>query len=144
MAYNYRMTNVEAAFLYAQLEDIENILKRKYKIFKNYDRLLKKNKKIKTIKNEDNTIISPWIYALQIIDNNKSVEETTNYFKDNGIDIRPFFYPINKHYHLKDIENNDLISEKLNKEIIMIPSSPNITLKEQKYIINTLNKFINP
>jgi len=142
LAFNYRMTNIEAAFLYAQLQDLENILKIKYKIFKNYDKLLKNNKYIKTMKQEQNTIYSPWIYAVQIINNKKTIEETTNFFKNYNIDIRPFFYPINKHLHLKDINNNDEISEKLNKEIIMIPSSPNITLKEQKYIITILNKFI--
>ena len=142
LAFNYRMTNIEAAFLYAQLQDVENILKIKYKIFKNYDKLLKNNKYIKTMKQEENTTYSPWIYAVQIINNKKTIEETTNFFKNYNIDIRPFFYPINKHLHLKDINNNDDISEKLNKEIIMIPSSPNITLKEQKYIITILNKFI--
>jgi len=94
------------------------------------------------MKKEQNTIYSPWIYDVQIINNKKTIEETTNFFKNYNIDIRPFFYPINKHLHLKDINNNDDISEKLNKEIIMIPSSPNITLKEQKYIITILNKFI--
>ena len=32
-AYNYRMTNIEAGFLYDQLNDIENILENKNKIF---------------------------------------------------------------------------------------------------------------
>lgn len=144
-AYNYRMTNIEAAFLYGQLEDLDNILNKKYKIFKNYDKLLKKltkTKKIKLMKKEEHTINSPWIYAVQIINNKKSIEETTNFFKENNIDIRPFFYPINKHYHLNDIRNDDEISEKLNKEIIMIPSSIDINIKEQKTIINVIKRFV--
>ena len=39
-AYNYRMTNIQAGFLYDQLNDIENILENKYKIFQTYDNLL--------------------------------------------------------------------------------------------------------
>ena len=144
-AYNYRMTNIEAAFLYDQLNDIETILQNKRNIFKNYENLLNEliiQNKILLFKNEDNTQSADWIFALRIVNNNKSIEETTQFFKDNNIDIRPFFYPINKHGHLKDLKNIDNISYVLNKEIIMIPSSPSITYKEQKQIVNVIIKFL--
>jgi len=145
-AYNYRMTNIQAGFLYEQLNDVENILENKYKIFQNYDHLFKdlvKLGKINLIKHEENTIHSPWIYALRIVDNTKTIEETCDFFKNNNIDIRPFFYPINAHKHLETIENNDNTSYVLNKEIIMIPSSPNITYEEQKLVVDVVYKFIN-
>lgn len=144
-AYNYRMTNIESAFLYDQLNDINSILENKRKIFKNYEYLLNEliiQNKIKLVKNEDNTQSADWIFALQIIDNNKTIEETCQFFRDNNIDIRPFFYPINKHLHLINLENNDTISNILNKEIIMIPSSPIITYEEQKIIVNIIIKFL--
>tara|TARA_B110000208_G_C11355406_1_gene279143 strand:- start:16 stop:441 length:426 start_codon:yes stop_codon:yes gene_type:complete len=140
------MTNIQAGFLYEQLNDVENILENKYKIFQNYDHLFKdlvKLGKIKLIKHEENTIHSPWIYALRIVDNTKTIEETCDFFKNNNIDIRPFFYPINAHKHLETIENNDNTSYVLNKEIIMIPSSPNITYEEQKLVVDVVYKFIN-
>jgi perosamine synthetase len=145
-AYNYRMTNIEAGFLYEQLNDIENILVNKYNIFKNYDNLLEESVKlgkVKLFKKEDHTKNSPWIYALRIVNNTKSVEETSDFFKENNIDIRPFFYPINAHEHLKMVKNDDEISHILNKEIIMIPSSPTITHEEQEYIVNVIKYFVN-
>jgi len=144
-AYNYRMTNIEGGFLYDQLNDIENILENKYKIFQNYDNLfeeLVKLEKIKLMNIEDNTKNSPWIFSLRIIGNTRSIEETTQFFRENNIDIRPFFYPINAHEHLKTIENNDEVSYLLNNEIIMIPSSPNITYEEQKQVVDVVYKFI--
>lgn len=144
-AYNYRMTNIQAGFLYDQLNDIESILKNKYKIFKHYNTLLNnlvKLEKIKLIKHEKNTIYSAWIYAMRIVDNTKTIKETIQFFKDNNIDIRPFFYPINAHNHLKYIKNNDETSYVLNKEIIMIPSSPTITYKEQKHVVDVIYEFI--
>jgi perosamine synthetase len=144
-AYNYRMTNIQAGFLYDQLNDVENILENKYKIFQNYDNLLNelvKLGKIELIKREENTKNSPWIYALRIIGNTKTIEETSEFFKSNNIDIRPFFYPINAHEHLKMVENNDETSHILNKEIIMIPSSPTITVEEQKLVVDVIIKFI--
>jgi perosamine synthetase len=144
-AYNYRMTNIQAGFLYEQLNDIDNILLNKNKIFKKYDLFLQnlvELNKVQLIKNEENTINAPWIYALRIINNNKNIEETTLFFKNNNIDIRPFFYPINSHKHLKYIKNDDEVSYSLNKDIIMIPSSSSITEEEQKYVVNIINKFV--
>lgn len=144
-AYNYRMTNIQAAFLYEQLNDIENILENKYKIFENYDHILQELvelDKVQLMKLEEHTKNAPWIYALRIINNAKTIEETNIFFKDNNIDIRPFFYPINIHKHLQNIQNQDNISYLLNKDIIMIPSSPSITYEEQKKVVDTIYKFL--
>ena len=144
-AYNYRMTNIEAAFLYDQLNDIETILENKSKIFKNYENLLNEliiANKIKLFKTEDNTHCANWIFAIRIVGNTKSIEETTAFFRELEIDIRPFFYPMYKHSHLSILENNDDISNILNKEIIMIPSSPNINYEEQKKVVNTVYRFL--
>lgn len=145
-AYNYRMTNIQSAFLYDQLNDRENILNNKKNIFNNYEILLQpliQKNKISLFKKEESTENANWIFAICIIGNTKTIEETTEFFKNNNIDIRPFFYPVNKHGHLKNIENNDEISELLNKEIIMIPSSPSITIEEQTYVVSIVEFFVN-
>lgn len=144
-AYNYRMTNIQAAFLYDQLNDIDNILSNKKQIFENYESLLQPliiEGKIALFKKEDNTENSHWIFSLRIIGNNKSIEETTEFFKNKNVDIRPFFYPINKHGHLTSVENNDEISLLLNTEIIMIPSSPSITIEDQKLVVDVVKMFL--
>ena len=69
VAYNYRMTNIEAGFLYDQLNDLQHILSLKEKIFKKYDILLKKhinNGKIIKITNEENTVSATWMYCIII------------------------------------------------------------------------------
>jgi perosamine synthetase len=144
-AYNYRMTNVQAAFLYDQLNDLDNVLNNKKKIFDKYEKLLQpllNEGKIALFKTEEQTENSHWIFALRIIGNQKTIEETTDYFKICGIDIRPFFYPINRHGHLSDINNNDNNSFILNKEIIMIPSSPSISIEQQKKVVDSIYKFV--
>jgi perosamine synthetase len=144
-AYNYRMTNVQAGFLYDQLNDIENILENKYKIFQSYDHLLNglvKLGKIQLIKHSENTTYAPWLYALRIVNNTKTVEETTEFFRSNNVDIRPFFYPINAHEHLSTMTNVDEVSYLLNKEVIMIPSSPTISIEEQTKVVDVIYKLI--
>jgi perosamine synthetase len=144
-AYNYRMTNIEAAFLYDQLNDISNILINKRELFERYEILLKpliNGGKIKLFKKESNTESADWIFALRIIGNNKTIDETYDFFKSNGIDTRPFFYPVYKNGHFTEKNNSDTVSEILNKEIIMIPSSPSITIEEQRKVIQIIDKFI--
>ena len=137
------MTIIQAAFLYDQLNDIDNILNTKKELFNNYEKLLEPLKnKISLFKKEENTECSNWIFALRILNNTKTINETSTFFKNENIDIRPFFYPINKHYHLKDIPFSDNIPELLNKEIIMIPSSPLITFENQKKVVEIIYKFI--
>jgi perosamine synthetase len=145
-AYNYRMTNIEAAFLFDQLNDYENIVNNKKHIFNNYKILLSsliEENKISLFQSEDDTENACWIFAIRFINNTKSITETSNFFKKLNIDIRPFFYPINKHGHLKDISFDDSIPDILNKDIIMIPSSPSITFEEQKYIVKSIDNFLN-
>ena len=148
-AYNYRMTNIQSAFLYDQLNDIETILKRKQEIFDIYTNLLEsliKNNKIKLQKIDNNTNQAKWIYAIEILSKNMdSIEDTFNFFMEHKIEIRPFFYPYHYHLHLKQISCHDDIemSKNLNKSIILIPSYPQITLNQQKFIVSIINKFLN-
>jgi perosamine synthetase len=144
-AFNYRMTNIQAAFLYDQLNDIQSILDNKRKIFENYKKLLEpliKEGFIKLFKKEDNTESADWIFSLRLVNNKKSKKDVFNFFQENNIDTRPFFFPINKHKHLEDIKFDDDIPHILNNEIIMIPTSPNISYEIQEYIIKTIKKYI--
>jgi perosamine synthetase len=147
MAYNYRMTNVQAAFLYDQLNDIYNILKRKQKLFDNYNSLFQDlidNKKVELQKVNQNTKRANWMYAVKIVNNSLNPKETFEYFKNKNIETRPFFYPYHKHEHLKNIKtyiNEDFESVNLNRQIVMIPSSPMIKYEDQVYIVNCIKEF---
>jgi perosamine synthetase len=144
-AYNYRMTNIQAAFLYEQLNDIDAILSNKKQIFDTYERLLHpliNSGKISILKKEKHIESAHWIFAVRIIGNTKTIEETTTFFNSKNVDIRPFFYPIQKHGHLISIKNDDEVSELLNKEVIMIPSSPSITIEEQTYVVSVIELFL--
>lgn len=142
LAYNYRMTNVQAGFLYDQLNDIEHILILKKILFNNYDIFLGnllKEKKIKKIKSEENTEQSRWMYC--IIINNLNYEDFENYMNEKLIQIRPFFYDIRRHKHLKDIK---VEYEECNiiKNGVMLPSYPGLELEKQEYISNCIKEYI--
>lgn len=145
LGYNFRMTNIEAAFLYDQLNDIENILEIKRKIFEKYDNLLEpllKDGKIYKTKEEKYTSKSNWMY--NIIIPSILFKDFENYMTSNNIEIRPFFYDIHEHDHLKDIISP--YSTDFNKNItkygVILPSFPELTEEQQIYITNMIKLYI--
>jgi perosamine synthetase len=127
LGYNYRMTNLQAALLYAQLQDSERILARKRAVRDRYRELL------------------PWCFtsglwmtALRIPGATTSVlaEQLGRY----GIDTRPMFYPLHTHRHLREIpaESTPIRHE----ELLMLPSSPGLTRVDQVLIAYTLRALV--
>jgi perosamine synthetase len=153
-AYNYRMTNVQAAFLYDQLCDLDAIIAQKTRVFETYVALLNEHDlirsgRVRLYETEAGTQSTHWIFALRIVGNTKTVDETAAFFDANGIDVRPFFYPIHAHAHLSELTgdngdngDNDAVSVLLNQEIVMVPSSPDMTLDEQRRVVDTVHKFV--
>ena len=145
LGYNFRMTNIEAGFLYDQLNDYEHILNLKKNIFINYDLLLHKyikNKKIIKLQTDENTEISHWMYVIlipSIIFN--ELEKGLEY---KNIQIRPLFYDIHVHEHLKDIKKTEDIqfTKEFTNYGMMLPSYPELTYEQQKYIISCISEYI--
>jgi perosamine synthetase len=133
IGYNYRMTNLQAAILHDQMNDIDHILNKKNEIFKEYDLLLKNNKNIIKIRIEDDTEPSQWMYC--IIIKNKTYKELNEQIK--SFEIRPFFYDIRCHSHLKNIKIKTEMCDIFNHGI-MLPSFPELTREQQGVIVKEL------
>ena len=143
IGYNYRMTNIQAGFLYDQLCDLDNIIEKKKIVFERYDKLFKEliDKEIVSIPLiENNCERACWIYTIRT--HGKKFEEVSNYLRGENIDSRPFFYPIETHEHLKYLKIYDKSSQILSDECIMIPSSPTLTEEEQIYIVKCIHKYL--
>jgi perosamine synthetase len=141
VAYNYRMTNVQAAFLYDQLNDLDHILTLKENLFKNYDKLLEKalkEGKIIKLESEENTISATWMYCIVI--HGLDFKSLENYMNEKMVQIRPFFYDIRKHDHLKDIKVD---YPEIANSGIMLPSYPGLKEEQQEYIVNCLYNYLN-
>jgi len=145
LGYNFRMTNIQAALLLGQLEIFDEIMKRKQEIFNYYREELLKVEEVKIQKIEDNTSPSNWMFGIRI-PGEDGYTEIEKYFNDKGIETRPLFYPIDYHAHLwsnsfVDIDKNDRLPSILSDECFMIPSYPELTKNDQKYIIETIKNY---
>lgn len=142
IGYNYRMTNVQSAILYGQLINSDEIIKRKNKIFERYKKRLKNCKKIVFRYQEENCENALWMFAIRII-GNKSYENAKDFFLAKKIEIRNMFYPMSYHEHLSKYsdKSKELEAEILLKEIIIFPSSPNLSLKDVDYISSSILEY---
>lgn len=139
LAYNYRMTNIQATMLLSQFNVLDEILDKKQKIFDFYNQNLSK-KFIRQI-DEKGTKHSKWMFTIRL--------ENFDYHKEiNNINFnfetRPMFYPMSTHSHLVKYSNRDdeKIAKILSKECFMIPSHPSLTNENLEYIVDKLNGFI--
>lgn len=143
LGYNYRMTNIQAAILYGQLQCLEEIKEKKHKVFDRYRSIFNDIKNISLQKIEENTQHSEWMFGIRL--NQFSLSEKKElalYLFECGIDTRPMFYEIKKHSHLSKIVNEDEISIKLNEQCIILPSYPELTNSQIDFIGEKILKYL--
>lgn len=138
LGYNYRITNLQAALLFGQLEihaQIDNI---KCEIFEIYDEYFSGLEYLKLQSITPETQRGCWIYPL--VSNTIEYNDLYLYFKELGIEIRPFFKSIREHSYLESWVKNlkDKNTLKLSKYGFMLPSYPELSKKQQLTIINKI------
>lgn len=142
IAQNYRMTNVQAAILLGQLEDLEYILERKKKIFDRYREAFANMKNIKIQVKEQDTEFSNWMMGVKFL-NNLGYEHYKAEMYNSGIETRPMFFPYEAHFHLKDVitSKQNTVAKHLNETCIMIPSHPELKDHEVEHIISKIKEI---
>lgn len=128
LGYNYRMTNLQAALLYDQLQDIDSILECKRRVRSRYEQLLPGWL----------TTTGLWMNVLRIP--GASYSNISSQLRQYGIDTRPMFYPIHTHPHLRSIPASSTPIG--HEELLMIPSSPGLTVFDQVLISHSLRAII--
>ena len=139
--FNYRITNLQAGLLNDQFDDIDNIYNKKKGVFTVYDKLFENIPNVTKIQTEENTEKSYWMYSIKI--ENLEFEKFEKFMNEKEVEIRPFFYPIDYHKHLREIEydeKDDAI--RLHKSVTFLPSYPSITYREQEYIVDCVKDYL--
>ncbi|MCO6432095.1 MAG: DegT/DnrJ/EryC1/StrS family aminotransferase [Deltaproteobacteria bacterium] len=95
VAFKYKMSAMQAALGYAQLQRIDQLVQHKRKIFHWYREALKDAKEVILNPEIEGCINSYWM-TTAIIDSslNLDKERTVTLFSRHNIDCRPFFYPL--------------------------------------------------
>lgn len=143
IGYNYRLPNILAAMGVAQLEKIDYFIQIKRSNAKYYDELLRGIKGIKIQEEKDWAYNCYWLYSILVEDDFEVDRDTLiKELKKEGIQTRPFFYPV----HLMDIyknckRNNLDNTEKLYKKGINLPSSVTLKRRDIEKVCKIISKF---
>ena len=122
VGYNYRMPNLNAALLVAQLEQINIFLKNKRLLAKSYEKFFE-NSEVHFVSEPANSKSNYWLNSIifnNINDRNLFLEETNS----QGIMTRPIWTLMNKLSMFKDCQCGNLTnSEWLEDRVVNISSS---------------------
>jgi perosamine synthetase len=98
IGYNYRMTNVAAALLCAQLERREEFVAERWRVFRRYDERLAGIDGLLFQADIPGSIRTPWLYSVLVQEDRFgcSRDDLMRHLAVTGIDTRPFFPPIHR------------------------------------------------
>lgn len=144
LGYNYRMTNIQAAILYGQLNDLDWIQNQKRKIFQQYKSILSKLTNVSFQYTDNDTSHSHWMFGLRFHNFDLSLKKSLElYLYEAGIDTRPMFYDIHKHEYLKLITClSDKNSTSLQHQCLILPSYPTLTESQISFICDKIIHFV--
>ncbi|EAH9923371.1 aminotransferase LegC [Campylobacter coli] len=123
IAYNYRLCNINAAILFAGLENLELFLENKRELAKIYKDFFKNHDKCKFIDEKSNERSNFWLNTLLFKN-----ENLRNIFLEeclkNNIFVRPVWKSLPSLKAFQNCQSNELINtKKLEKRLINLPSS---------------------
>ncbi len=141
IAYNYRMTNVQAAIGLAQLEQIDNMLAIRRRNAGYYNRYLAEVPGLTLPPETDWATNVYWMYSVIVEDEfGMERDELRPKLHEAGIDTRPFFYPV----HTLPMYNTSQslpVAEDLGRRGINLPSGATLTLEQIDYICDTIRRI---
>ncbi|WP_455757126.1 LegC family aminotransferase [Sulfurimonas sp.] len=123
IGYNYRMPNLNAALLVAQLEQLDEFVKNKRELALKYEKLFTKIDDIEFIKEPKNAKSNYWLQAVKVKDKDKR-DEFLEFTNKNGVMTRPIWKLMSELEIFKDCQKDDLKNSKyLVDRVVNISSS---------------------
>ncbi len=149
LAFNYRMTNLQAALGFAQLSQIENFVEKKRTIFNWYKRGLGNLPGISLNVEREGYRNIFWMTNIVLDPESPLSRETLcAELRKEGIDSRPFFVPMSELPHLAGFrqtgtQNNGLsVSAQVSKLGFSLPSGCQLNEEQVGRVVQTLRKLV--
>lgn len=145
IGFKYKISNIQAAIGFAQMERIDELIKRKREIFFEYHKQLSQidGLKLNPIPKEKNTQYGYWMPTV-IFDKklNFDREKFLKIFKNKNIDGRVFFYPLSSLPMFEEKKEN-IVSYDISERGINLPSYHEISFSSIRNIANLIKEFSN-
>ena len=122
IGYNYRMPNINAALMCAQMEQLNSYLTNKRELATQYQDFFT-NSEIEFVKEPSDSSSNYWLCSVLLKDKTRR-DEFLKYTNDNGVMTRPVWALMNKLVMFKDCMKGNLDNaEQLESRLVNIPSS---------------------
>ena len=146
VAFNYRMTNIQAAIGLAQLERIDELVKRRRAHAYLYNSLLGVIVGIKLPPEKEWAKNVYWMYSILIEDDfGLTRDELMNGLRAREIDTRTFFIPMHQQPAFQNMglfEGESYpVAEELGRRGLYLPSGSGLAPEQIKYICHTVAKI---
>lgn len=138
LAYNYRMTNIQAAIGLAQLEQANEILAKKRQIAAWYAEELA-GLPLELHQEHPDTTHSYWMFTITA-SNGSLRDSLRERLKRDGIETRPIFPCAHSLPHCSHTQSYP-VAESLSERGINLPSYPSLTIKDISFIANSIRSF---
>lgn len=141
LGFNYRITDIQCALGLSQLKKLDNFIKRRIEIAKNYD-IAFKNTLIKPLYYfDDKSSYHLYVVRVDFSQSKISKEELFLKMRKQNIGLQLHYIPINKQPYYKSLgygNETTPVMDRYYKECFSLPIYAKLSDEEQKYIITCL------
>ncbi len=141
IGYNYRLTNVQAALGVAQMEALQELVESKRSIAEHYSRAFAQVPGVEPMRQASWATSSWWLYTV-LVDAQVRGEDSRALMRrlaKVGIMSRPLWQPMHLSPAHRDVESYYCeVSAHLYERALSLPSSANLTLEDQRRVIDTV------
>lgn len=145
-AFNYRLTNMQAAVLCAQFECRDTILEKRNHVFKRYKTNLQGVPGIGLQPIAEWADPCPWFFTITVDEQSFgcSRDMLMTALADKGIDSRPFYVPLHQlpHYRELAMKRGDACpeSERLSRVGLTLPSATDLSDDDIDFVVDVMLK----
>lgn len=144
IGYKYKMSNFQAACGLAQLSRVRELVAKKRLIFKWYKEKLEGIPGIVLNAEMSETTNSYWMVTVVLdkkIIKSKTKEQIIVDFEEEGIQVRPFFYPLSSLPAIRCVARTP-VSFDISRRALNLPCGQNITKKEVEHVCSSLLRIL--
>lgn len=139
IGYRYHLANLHAAIGIQQINNIEDIYKKRKTVFDNYHKELGDLADI-ILPKMSNEQILPFIFVVRVLNNKRDAFRKA--LREQGVDTGIHWQPGHAFSLFKNVKKGDLsVTDKISKEIVTLPMYPDLSHDETQKVVRVIKDF---
>ncbi|MCC2594331.1 DegT/DnrJ/EryC1/StrS family aminotransferase [Tessaracoccus sp. OS52] len=139
VGFNYRMTNLTAAILTAQLQRAPSLIAKRRRVVEGYHRALDADPRLRQQEVAAGAAPSPWMYSVRLVD--CTVDDRDALIRalaESGVESRPVF-PLVQNMPFVPVRQQSVtpVAERISREGISLPTFPDLSPDQLQVVCTT-------